>query len=127
MADKTLAEQINDMEFDHVFTLHPDGSITHPKDVWAPEVYHSDVNDIDICDGPDCRWHPLTGFTGQDRYHGAVMHPSEYIGRGIADYLQELAADEPVTFVVTVVECLPEDDDEFPEPAGWAILHRVEE
>lgn len=124
MADKTLAEQINDMEFDHVFTLHPDGSITHPKGIWAPEVYHSEENDIDICGR---QWRALTGMTRQDSYYGAVMHQSECIGRGIADYLQELAADEPVTFVVTSVECLPEDgDDVDPFPAGWAILYRVE-
>lgn len=116
----TLAEQINAFEFDHVFTLHPDGTITEPKNVWAPSVYHDDATDITI-DGAG--WRALTGMTGQDSYHGAVMHPSEYIGRGIADYLQELASDAPATFVVVTVECLPDDDDPEPEPAGWAILH----
>ena len=117
---KSLAEQINDMEFDHVFTLHPDGSITEPKDVWAPDVYDDPDGDI-IIDGRG--WRALTGMTGQDRYHGAVMHQSEFIGKGIADYLQELAADEPQTFTVVVVR---DADGDLDAADGWAILYRVE-
>lgn len=116
---KTLAEQINAIEFDHPFTLHPDGTITDPPGVYAPSVYHNDETDVGVSDPA---WHPLTGMTSQYGYHGAVMHPSEYIGRGIAEYLLELAADEPRTFVVTAVECWPTEDDPEPEPAGWAIL-----
>lgn len=119
MTTKTLAEQINAIEFDHPFTLHPDGTITDPTGVHAPSVYHNDETDVEISDDG---WRALTGMTGQDRYHGAVMHPSEYIGRGITEYLLELAADEPRTFVVTAVECWPTEDDPEPEPAGWVIL-----
>ena len=120
MTTKTLAEQINAIEFDHPFTLHPDGTITDPTGVHAPSVYHDDETDVRI-DGSG--WRALTGMTGQHGYHGAVMHQSEFIGRGIASYLLELAADGPTTFVVVAVECEMEDDDEdIPEPAGWAIL-----
>lgn len=121
MTTKTLAEQINAIEFDHPFTLHPDGTITDPTGVHAPSAYHNDETDVEIS---DVGWRALTGMTGQDRYHGAVMHPSEFIGRGIAEYLLELAADEPQTFVVTAVECWPSEDDPEPEPAGWAILQK---
>lgn len=117
----TLGERINAIEFDHPFTLRPDGAITDAPGVWAPSVYHDDAADIHI-DGAG--WRALTGMTGQDRYHGAVMHQSEYIGKGIADHLQELANDEPQTFVVVAVECDPSDDDPDPEPAGWAILKK---
>ena len=119
---RTLAERINAFEFGHVFTLHPDGTITEPRGIYAPDVCHDDATDITI-DGKG--WRALTGMTGQYGYNGAVMHASEYIGKGIADYLLELAADEPQTFVVVVVECLPdedEDEDADVEPAGWAIL-----
>jgi hypothetical protein len=118
-----LAKTINAMEFDHVFTIHPDGSITEPHGIYAPSVYHDDETDIAI-EGAD--WSALRGLTLQDRYYGACMHASEYIGTGIAGVMWQMAidAEEPVTFALVVVECLPEDDDEDPEPAGWAIMYR---
>lgn len=157
MSDKTLAERIHEIEFEHCFVLHSDGSITDAVGVWAPECYHDDERDIDLCGG-EREWKALTGFTGQYGYHGAVMHPSEFIGKGIADYMLGMTEDGPVTFVLVVVECLPErraatpaeveawlaghqiDDGEpeetpegleiverEPEPAGWAILYRTVE
>ena len=116
-----LAERINGFEFDHVFTLHPDGSITEPKNVWAPSVYHDPYADI-YMDGSG--WKAITGMTGQDRYHGAVMHPSEYIGRGIAELMLDYAADEPVTFAVVVVSDL-EAEDYDDNLVGWAIVYRT--
>lgn len=118
----SLAQTINAIEFDHVFTLHPDGTVTDGSG-HAPEVFHDDETDIVIF---GAGWTALTGMTGQYAYNGAVMHSSEYIGKRIADYLLELAQDEPLTFVVVVVECLPDNDDDDPEPAGWAILLRDE-
>jgi len=126
MTGKTLAERINALEFDTVFRLYPDGTIEELRNVWAPSVFHDDDTDIDMC-GAESEWRALTGFTGQDRYHGAVMHASEFIGQGIADYMMEMAQDEPVTFTTVVVECWPEDDDDEPDPAGWAILYRTVE
>lgn len=124
ITNAALAATIHAFEFDHVFTLHPDGSITEPDGVWAPVVYHDDDHDIDI-DGSD--WSAITGLTGQDRYHGAVMHASEYVGSGVAGVMWQMAidAEEPVTFALVVVECLPTDDDPEPEPAGWAIVYRT--
>lgn len=119
-----LAAAIHAMAFDHVFTLHPDGSITEPEGVWAPSVYDDPHADIMI---DDDGWHAITGLTGQDRYHGAVMHASEYVGFGVAGVMWQMAidAEEPVTFTLVTVECLPDDDDDDPpEPAGWAILYR---
>jgi hypothetical protein len=106
--------------------LHPDGSITHPKGVWSPEIYHDEITDIEIHgDG----WTALRGLTGQYAYNGACMHPSEYIGRGIAEVMLEMVVDNegPMTWVWTTVEVLPDEEDEFPEPAGWAILYYREE
>lgn len=123
---QTLAEQIHAIDFDHPFTLHPDGTITDAPGVYAPAVWHDDETDVMI-DGAG--WRALTGMTRQDGYHGAVMHASEYIGRGIANYLLDMVVDgeEPIMFVVVVVECMPDEDDEDGmdvEPAGWAILRR---
>ena len=123
MTSDELATAIHAIEFDHVFTLHPDGSITEPSEVWAPSVFYDDENDIFI-DGAG--WHAITGLTGQDRYHGAVMHPSEFISSGVAEVMWERAidAEAPITFTLVVVECWPEEDDPEPAPAGWAILYR---
>lgn len=37
--------------------------------------------------GLDTNWSLLTGFTGQYGYHGPAMHPSEYIGGGLARHI----------------------------------------
>lgn len=41
-------------------------------------------------------------------------------GRIVRDVLAE-----PGVYVLVVVEVLPEDDDDEPEPAGWAVLRQV--
>lgn len=124
------------MEFDHVITVHDDGTVTDgPRDVWAPELWNDD--DADVTGYDRDRWELLTGYTGQYSYSGAVMHSSEFIGGGLArDIL-----DTPGVYVAVVVECEPSDDDGDrwpgdsadarladyeagawrPEPAGWAV------
>ena len=103
-------------EFEHPFTVHADGSVTDaPSGVYAPEVLHSEEDDIEIF---GAGWVALTGYTGQYGYHGAVMHASEQFAGGIAE---DVIA-EPGTYVLVVVEVMPEDDDPEPEPAGWAVL-----
>lgn len=107
-----------DVEFDHVFTVTHDGTVTDAPNVYAPSVWHDDTADI-VIDGDG--WEALTGYTGQYGYRGAVMHASEKFAGGIArDVL-----DEPGTYVLVVVEVLPDEDDEQPEPAGWAVLRRT--
>jgi len=136
-------------DFDHPFIVADDGSLSDAVGVYAPEVWNSETNDIEIMGNG---WEALTGYTGQHGYHGAVMHASEYIGGGLADDI--LAT--PGTYVAVVVyaqcecephvthmsgfgttlycdteqnaycnfececECGAED-----EPAGWAILRQV--
>ena len=154
-------------DFDHPFTVSDDGTLSDAHDVYAPEVYHSETDDIEI-DGIAGRrgetWEALYGYTGQYSYNGAVMHSSEFLGGGLADDILST----PGTYVVVVVECEsvvtyphewspsgarcvrtgcnvvgagpgdgsceshPDydaelvDDDEDPEPAGWAILRLTE-
>lgn len=111
-------------EFGGTFRVGPHGSFAHGSSHYAPEVFHSDTDDVEIMGEG---WEPLTGLTGQHGYRGAVMHASEYIGQGIGAHLLELAQDsgEVETFALVTVEVLPEDDDPEPEPAGWAILRYV--
>ena len=146
-------------DFDHPFRVDEDGALTDARGVYAPEVYHSETDDITIDGG---EWEALTGYTGQYGYHGAVLHPSEFLGGGLADDI--LAT--PGVYVVVVVNVEPTvtyphvwsdsgarcircgligngsdngsceshirydaalvEDDEDPEPAGWAIMRLSE-
>lgn len=118
-----LARTIQAFEFEHVFTLHEDGTITEPAGIYAPNVYDDPAGDVAI---EDDRWRCMTGLTGQDHYRGAVMHASEYIGRGVAQAMLEMCQDEPTTFAVVVVEVLADDGLDGTwghEPAGWAIAY----
>lgn len=114
-----LARRIDSMPFDQVFVM--DGSVLGfrwTESPWlAPCVSHDPNGDIVI---DQEGWEALTGFTGQQGYGGAVMHPSERIGVHIARHMSDLSQDEPLTFVV----CMVESDDPNEEPVGWCILHR---
>lgn len=83
------------------------------------------------------RWRAVSGFSGQHGYSGPIMHASEFIGGGMADYLLSTADDCPTYVVceVAVTECddeCMERDDHTPEdvmagawghdPAGWILL-----
>lgn len=108
-----IPQQLDDIEFDHPFRIHADGSIedVYPE-FYPPNVYHDDESDVHI-DG-EC-WEAFsTGYTGQFGYRGPVMHASEYIGGRLeADMLAS-----PGVYVITTVETHGEDD----EPAGWIVL-----
>lgn len=105
-----------DFEFDQVFTVGEDGSITFPEGEFAPVVYNSEENDVDV-DGAE--WEALTGYTGQYSYHGAVMHSSEYFGGG----MRKDILSTPGTYVLTIVYDL---DEEEGDPAiGWCICRKV--
>lgn len=121
---------LNDqMSFGHVVQVHPDGAVTDAWDLNAPEIVYLqldsdgqslDDNFIDLSD----EWKPLTGYTGQDRYHGPVMHSSEFIGGRLeSDILAE-----PGLYVAAVVDGMPADDsdDDADLNIGWAVFRKAE-
>lgn len=119
-----LARKIDAVDFGRVFVM--DGSVLGFRheftNGYAPTVTHDAQHDI-LIDGVPLReseWSALTGMTGQSGYNGAVMHSSEFIGRDIAKHMSWMTEDEPLTFVVCVVEGEYDDDD----AAGWCILYR---
>jgi hypothetical protein len=115
MTDTTaLAQTIQRIDFDHPFVLAADGTITDTDGIYAPTVTVSETEDVDV-DGP---WEPITGMSLQYGYHGAIMHPSEYVGPGIAKRLLSIAEDSPATFVIVEVIDIEEPD----ALIGWAIL-----
>lgn len=101
------------MDFEHVIRVDEHREVTDADGVWAPEVYLDE--DSDTIDGLG-DWSLMDGYSGQDRYHGPIMHASELIGG-------QLAADivaTPGFYVAVTVECI--DDPEH--PAGWAIARK---
>ena len=133
----TLANIIQEMDFDHTFTLTEDGVIGESTK-YAPAVYSDPNGDILI---ESNNWKPMTGKTGQYSYNGAIMHPSEQIGWGpaISGWMIEQCEDmdTPQTFVFTSVEVECDDEcggaedrdkcEDFGDhfPAGWCVLHYV--
>lgn len=113
-------DSLRAVEFGEVFTVGRSGMLYRhtPSDVYAPECFHSEVDDVEI---PGGGWEPLTGYTGQYSYNGAVMHASEYLGGRLADDI----LGTPGVYCLVAVEVLSEDGLEE-EPAGWAVLRRVE-
>lgn len=79
------------MEFDCVITVTEDGRVIDGPDTpYAPSLYD------DALDSSE--WELMTGYSGQYSYAGPIMHPSEFIGGGMArDILSE-----PGTYVAVV-------------------------
>jgi hypothetical protein len=108
MESKTVTrDNLNEiMDFDHVIRVHPDGTVTYPADVYAPEL-----DDDDTVLGGE--WELLDGYSGQQGYSGPIMHPSEYIGGGMADDILS----RPGLYVALVSSDGDTDH-------GWAVAYR---
>lgn len=115
------------LEFDHVIRVNPDLTIDdHPTPhIYAPESVIGTDDNGQISDADEKvwlnylasqGWEALDGWSSQYGYSGPIMHPSEYIGGYLAEYI----LDHPGLYVVTSVETM--DDSE--EAAGWVVLFR---
>lgn len=113
-------KRINDVEFDHVFTITDDGSIVDgPSNLYAPDFHECTI----LSDA----WTEFSyGYTGQ---YGVAspMHNSEFVG----GRLERDILDTPGTYVAVVCYWEPtEEDEEDPEfdadnydgIEGWAVL-----
>jgi hypothetical protein len=79
------------MEFDHPVTVHEDGTVTDgPAGIYAPTLYDDELD--------SSSWELMNGYSGQYGYGGPIMHPSEFIGGGMA---RDILA-EPGTYVAIV-------------------------
>jgi len=124
MNEKARTMDLNDiMQFDHVVQV-TSGGVIKTRDVYAPEVF------IDTDDGgqilPEHEaemkrhvgrqgWKLLSGWSGQSHYGGPLMHPSEFIGGGLAEHIRET----PGIYVALMVSALHDN-----EPVGWVIACR---
>lgn len=99
-------------EFDHVITVHHDGTVTD-----GPPWLHAPTLHDEHLDSPS--WSLLTGYSGQYRYSGPVMSNAEYVGGSMAlDIL-----DIPGHYVAVVATWSPEEGDDRTEDLteGWAV------
>lgn len=114
-----LAESINAVDFDHPFRIVA-GEIEDVSDAYAPNVWNSDTNDVDVESTEYGRtWETIRGFTQQYSYRGSVMHSSEQIGAAIAEHLVTMG-DDHVFAVVAVT-----DPDNLESLVGWTIAYRT--
>lgn len=115
----TLNDQ---MEFDHVIRVMPDGSVVDAEpDIWAPDVHDNLDGTVEIMSPHGSKqWALMNGYSGQDRYAGPVMHASEFVGGGME---RDILA-TPGLYVTVVVYCDVEDDeDEDDNISGWAVAY----
>jgi hypothetical protein len=122
-----MSDSLNDiMEFDHVIQVSPDGTVSDgPAGIYAPEsvIDTDDDGQIGLPDETEWQeslsrqgWEVLTGYSGQDRYPGPIMHASESIGGALAGHIRAT----PGLWVAVSVETL----DDSGEATGWAVCHR---
>ncbi len=104
------------MEFDSVVYSHGDGTISNALGVYAPDVWE-EGGEL-YCDLGD--WEGVNGYSGQYGYGGPVMHPSEFLGGAMAEYVLE----NPGNYAMVVVR---DEDDLDGEPAGWALMEYAPE
>lgn len=108
------------MSFDHVIRVR-DGVVEDmnpgsPGYVYAPELYWGGGE-------PDLtpqNWTLLTGYSGQYRYSGPIMHESEFIGGQLE---QDILAQDGY-YVAVVCYDLDLEDGEDDKIAGWAVAYR---
>lgn len=114
-------DRLNDaMPFDHVIRVHANGSVTDEPGIYAPELYESEVSP---------GWTLLSGYSGQYGYSGPIMHPSEYIGGGMArDILAEpgvyVALADFGTCGEDCEECGGQGGCDEPSADGWAVARK---
>jgi hypothetical protein len=106
------------MDFDHVVRVHEDRSVTYIDSVSAPELWEGSLNEED-----STNWKLLTGFSGQDRYTGPIMHSSELIGGNLEDYI--LSHPGIYAAIVSNYYGDPDEDEDEVEVDGWAIAQFI--
>lgn len=110
---ETLTHKV---DFDSPFRVNEDGTISRGIGIYAPEqIMGDEIDDKDrkklVYDFPGYpQWELISGFSGQDSYAGPVMHNSEYLGGGMAEYVLE----NPGVYCLLAVSWDPEEDQDAP-------------
>jgi len=133
ITDPTHAQLDSLMDFGHVVgvTILPHGHVsvsdafTPTADYRPPEsftVYGEDPDDAQIKAQLPPGWVFVTGYTGQDGYHGPVMHNSEFIGGSLANAILAHGGFY-VTSYIDHYSDEPETDGEEPYTEGWVLAY----
>ncbi len=126
-------DNLNDlMEFDHVIQVHSDGTVSEPRDIYAPDVY-VDLDSDGQMMGSDSRegvevlsipvdWDFMHGYTGQhmSSSRSFIMHESEFIGGRMS---RDILA-TPGFYVAVVVDGLMPEESDDDTIVGWAVAYR---
>ena len=107
VASRKRASLNDQMEFDCVVEVKPDGSVVDAPNVYGPSLYDDELEGSE--------WTLMDGYSGQFGYSGPIMHDSEFIGGGLE---RDILA-QPGYYVALVNYSL--DDD---EPEGWAVAYK---
>jgi hypothetical protein len=106
------------MDFDHCIEVLQDGTVRHRGEVRAPGLLNGELDSDD--------WVLLNGYSSQYLYAGPIMHPSEYIGGGLAmDILSILGVYVAIGAYSDCEESDDGDSDGGPDIDGWAIARRL--
>ena len=106
---------IKDVDFDSVFTVNEDGTVTERNDLYAPDLFEDEIG--------SSKWSFFShGYTGQYGCNGPIMHNSEYLGGALLEDI----LNAPGTYVLVVSYYDNEDeamrDVEPTISEGWAVL-----
>lgn len=126
---------LNDlMEFDHVVYSDGRGNVTDNLvsfRTYAPQPYvdldaEGQMTTLGVEGIHDLgEWALLNGFSGQDRYGGPIMHPSEFVGGGLERYIRENAGFYVVVEVTGIKEFSEDAEiDGEMECVGWAVAYK---
>lgn len=97
------------MEFDAVIQINGDRTASRRLDIHAPELCDGELSALS-----GRPWRLMTGHSGQHGYSGPLMHQSEVIGGGMADYI----LDRPGLYVALVDYTIDGDASDC-----WAVAY----
>jgi len=109
------------MEFHHVIRVNEDLTIDEHVDLFAPDLEQNEVEEGKWEESMyDTEWSLLSGFSGQDRYTGPMMHESEYIGGGLAAHILATPG-----YWVAIYPTVTDIDGEELVEDSWAVAFKA--
>lgn len=117
------------MEFDHVIRVHPDGTVSEPSNVWAPELWDEELFVYPQIPSQPSGWWLMNGYSA---HSGPIMHDSEFIGGRMA---RNILTQPGLYVALTNHTSEPSEgcDDCTEDPcdqhdiAGWAVAYIEDE
>lgn len=134
--DRYPFKSLNDvMELDHVIRVLPGRMVTEPAYAYAPEVAVELDADGQMLPDAEQRmvigvrehagWEILRGWSGQvGGSRTWIMHPSEFIGGNLADYVLDTPGLWAAVEVSGLYPSQEAEDNDGDAPIGWVLAYR---